>query len=212
MKKSWLIKTESIILILILIFSFSGCGGEETSAKPVIYLYPTMQQKVTVKLDYLGKLTTTYPDYKDGWQVIANPSGKIVNIEDNKEYSYLFWEGKTEKTNWDLSKGYVVQGKDTKNFLQNKLAQIGLTSSEYNEFIVYWLPFMADNKYNLITFQNQVYENIAKLNISPKPDSLLRVFMVFKPLKKPVSIEKPEVNTFERKGFTVVEWGGTEIK
>jgi hypothetical protein len=33
------------------------------------------------------------------------------------------------------------------------------------------------------------YENIAELKITPKPDSILRIMMVFKPLNKPVNIE-----------------------
>ena len=70
---------------------------------------------------------------------------------------------------------------------------------------------MANNNYNLITFQNEQYENLAKLDICPKPESLLRVFMVFKPLDKPITIDAPSVKPFVRKGFTVVEWGGTEI-
>ena len=41
---------------------------------------------------------------------------------------------------------------------------------------------------------------------------MLRGFMVFKALDKPIEIEEPEIVTFERRGFCVVEWGGSEIK
>jgi hypothetical protein len=182
------------------------------TAKPVIYLYPLCKQETTIKLDYNGKLICTYPVYNNFWDVTAFPNGKIINETDNKEYSYLYWEGIPIKTDWDFSKGYVVEGKDTINFLQKKLSDLGLTPNEYNEFIVYWLPFMENNNYNLITFQNQAYEDIAKLDIKPKPDSMLRIFMVFKPLDKPISINPTIIKPFERKGFTVVEWGGTEIQ
>ncbi|OPJ62862.1 hypothetical protein [Clostridium oryzae] len=211
MKKSRVIL--GILISCVFTIMLLGCGGfEERTEKPAIYLYPTENQDVTVKLDYKGKLTTTYPDYKDGWKVTAEPSGKIINKQDGKEYNYLFWEGVPSKTEWDLSKGYVVKGKDTEKFLQNKLSKLGLNSKEYNEFIVYWLPRMQSNKYNLITFQNKQYTDLAKLNINPQPDSLLRVFMVFKPLTKQIAVKKPKIKPFERKGFTVVEWGGTEIK
>ena len=86
---------------------------------------------------------------------------------------------------------------------------MGLTEAEMNEFIVYWLPLMEHNKYNLISFQSDVYSNSAKLNITPTPDSLLRVFMAYVPLENAVNIEPQELDTFERKGFTVVEWGGS---
>jgi endoglucanase len=36
--------------------------------------------------------------------------------------------------------------------------------------------------------------------------------MAYVPLEKAVDIEPQQLETFERKGFAVVEWGGTEIK
>ena len=36
--------------------------------------------------------------------------------------------------------------------------------------------------------------------------------MTYKQLENPITIEEQELVTSERKGFTVVEWGGTEIK
>ena len=38
------------------------------------------------------------------------------------------------------------------------------------------------------------------------------VFMAFKEISKPIPIKKPTIVPFERKGFTVVEWGGAEVK
>lgn len=70
---------------------------------------------------------------------------------------------------------------------------------------------MNKNKYNLISFKEKEYTDLAKLNISPSPDSILRVFMVFKPLDNEIEVQKQELETFNREGFTVVEWGGTEI-
>jgi hypothetical protein len=182
--------------------------------KPVIYLYPTQEQQTEVKINYLGNLTVTYPDYNNGWHVTAYPDGKLVNQADNKEYSYLFWEGKSNvKNDYDFSSGFVVKGNETATFLQNKLKEFGLTPKEYNEFIVYWLPKMLNNKYNLIHFASrEEYDNKAVLNISPKPESVLRVFMVFKKLDTEMKVVPQTTKPFERKGFAVVEWGGTEVE
>jgi len=207
-------KIKLLILVLSLILiSLAGCNPiEEKAKKPVIYLYPTSQQTVSVKLDYKGELTCTYPEYKDEWKVKAQPDGTLTNLADNREYSYLYWEGVSNNNNkWDMSKGFVVKGTETVKFLQEKLEYLGLTPKEYNEFIVYWLPIMKENKYNLITFAGVDYENIARLNITPKPDSILRIMMLFKPLDNPVKLEEQELKPFVRKGFTVVEWGGTEV-
>ncbi|MDF2615546.1 MAG: hypothetical protein K0Q47_201, partial [Sedimentibacter sp.] len=180
-------------------------------AKPVIYLYPTKQEDVSVKIELNGMLTCTYPEYNDGWNVTAHPDGTLINKSDGREYSYLYWEGKGV-ADWDMSKGFVVKGSDTVSFLQDKLEYLGLTARELNEFIVYWLPLMKDNKYNLITFQTTAYENNANLYITPKPDSVLRVFMAYKALDNYIDVPEQRLSTFKRSGFTAVEWGGTEVK
>jgi len=135
----------------------------------------------------------------------------LINKDDGREYSYLYWEGIGESS-WDMSKGFVVKGTDTIQFLQEKLEYMGLTPKELNEFIVYWLPHMQNNKYNLITFQTDIYESSAKLNVSPKPDSILRIFMVYKALDEFAEVQEPALDAFERNGFAVIEWGGTELK
>jgi hypothetical protein len=180
-------------------------------AKPVIYLYPKQKTDISVNLDYKGEITCLYPKYdkENTWNVTAYPDGKIINKSDNREYSYLYWEGTSDKK-FDLSKGFVVKGEDTAEFLQEKLEYLGLNARESDDFITYWLPRMNQNKYNLISFQKEEYTDLAKLNISPSPDSILRVFMVFKPLDNPVEVQKQELETFNRKGFAAVEWGGAE--
>ncbi len=186
----------------------------ETFGKPVIYLYPTATEKVFVNLNYQGTIIADYPDYdfsKHGWSVTALPDGSLIT-PDGKEYSYIFWEGKPHQNPvYDFSTGFVVKGKDTKNFLQDILPKMGLTPKEYNEFIVYWYPKMKDNSYNLIHFAGTEYTNVAQLSIVPKPDSVLRVFMAYKPLAQTIDIKPQTIQPFIRKGFTVVEWGGTEV-
>ena len=71
---------------------------------------------------------------------------------------------------------------------------------------------MENNAYNLIHFSTDEYEEMAVLDIQPKPETVIRVMMVFQPLKSTVSIPKQNLEELkqERKGFTVVEWGGQE--
>ena len=177
--------------------------------KPVIYLYPQRETKVNVKLDYSGELTCTYPEYNGGWTVTASPGGTLT---DNKgqTYNYLYWEGKSQ-TKYDMSKGFCVKGEDTGEFLETALNKLGLNRREANEFIVFWLPLMQDNKYNLISFQTDSYTESAKLYITPKPDTLIRVFMAYKPLEEYTEIEEQILSSPERTGFTAVEWGGGKV-
>lgn len=181
-----------------------------TAAKPVIYLYPEKEMEVSVSLEYMGELTCIYPIGAGSWIVTAFPDGRLINRADGKEYSYLYWEG-LSGMDFDFSKGFVVKGADTALFLQDKLAAHGLTPREYNEFIVYWLPLMQGNAYNLISFQGIAHTSNAILNITPRPDSLLRVFMAYKALDEAIDIEPQVIPDFKREGFTVIEWGGAFV-
>ena len=78
--------------------------------------------------------------------------------------------------------------------------------------MVYWLPLMQDNPYNLIAFQSDVYTQNAQLLIDPVPDTLLRVFMSWKPVAKAVEIPAQSLSAPARTGFTVVEWGGCQVR
>jgi hypothetical protein len=73
---------------------------------------------------------------------------------------------------------------------------------------------MKDNKYNLIHFATaNEYDIYAPLTITPTPDNILRVFMVFRPIVNPKTIVSPTPQVFlvfRRDGFSVVEWGGSE--
>ena len=104
-----------------------------------------------------------------------------------------------------------MAGADTAAFLEDALAQLGLTQREANEFIIYWLPRMEGNAYNLISFQGAAYTDGAQLDIDPAPDTLIRVFMAWRRLDQPEQIMPQELKPVERTGFTVVEWGGAEV-
>ena len=178
--------------------------------KPVIYLYPETPTEVSVKLTLDGKLTSTYPAYDKGWDnFTAHPDGTLI-FPDGKEYYCLYWEG-IQNMDCDFTRGFCVKGEDTAAFLEWALTEQGLTPREANEFIIYWLPRMESNPYNVISFQTDAYTEGAVLEIDPNPDSLLRVFMAYYPSDEAVEMEAQAFTPFERVGFAVVEWGGCEL-
>ena len=185
-----------------------GCLAQ-TSAKPVIYLYPQEETAVDVALDYDGQLTCTYPKYADGWSVTARPDGTLID-KAGQSYNYLYWEGE-DRNEYDFSRGFCVAGADSAAFLSDALARLGLTRREANEFIVFWLPQLEENPYNLIAFQTDAYTDHARLTVTPEPDTVLRVFMAWKPLSAPVEIEEQTLTAPAREGFTLVEWGGSRV-
>lgn len=201
-----------LVIIVSVLFLLMRMMPRETywEEKPVIYLYPEETTAVSVRLDYDGQLTCTYPAYENGWAVTAAPDGTLTDAK-GQTYNYLYWEGETA-AEYDLTEGFCVAGADTAAFLEDALTQLGLTRREANEFIVYWLPRMEGNPYNQISFQQEAYTDSAKLTVTPAPDSILRVFMVWKPLDKPVDIPAQTLPAFERHGFTLVEWGGAKVQ
>ena len=204
----------TLLIATFIVFTLMQCAPDDPGniilEKPVIYLYPEETTDVTVELTLDGELTTVYPAYDDGWRVTAQPDGTLTGAND-REYYCLYWEGESN-ADFDLSRGFCVPGSETAAFLENALAQLGLTEREANEFIIYWLPQMEGNPYNLITFQTDAYTDAAQLAISPAPDTLIRVFMVWQGLDAPANIAPQTLTAPNRRGFTVVEWGGSEIK
>ena len=178
--------------------------------KPVIYLYPQEKTEASVKLALDGRLTCTYPKYQNGWEVTAQPDGTLTD-KSGKTYNYLYWEGETD-ARYDMSSGFCVKGEDTAAFLESALEKLGLNRREANEFIVFWLPLMQDNPYNIISFQGDAYTASAKLQITPKPDTLIRVFMAYKPSDVYVELKEQELTSPDINGFTAVEWGGTVVE
>jgi hypothetical protein len=179
--------------------------------KPVIYLYPTQETSVNVRVNLKGELTHTYPKYNaaQGWTVTAKPDGELRDENTGKIYYNLFWEGKSAHQ-YDLSTGFVVKGEDVADFLDASLEKLGLNRREANEFITYWLPEMEQNKYNLVHFSTAEYVAQAPLEVTPKIDTEIRVFMVYQPLDAPINIAPQTLESPARKGFTLVEWGGTK--
>ena len=190
----------------------SSCafGRCDVAYKPIIYLYPEETQEINVKIKNSENLTISYPKYENGWNVTADPSGNIKF--NNKNYYGLYYEANNSiKFNVE-DEGFIVKGEEVEAFLEEKLAILGLNEREINEFIIYWLPILSNNEYNYIRFatSEEIEENIP-LEIAPKPTTLIRVLMTYKEIGNTIEIEEQQLESIERTGYTVVEWGGTKI-
>ncbi len=186
-----------------------------TVDKPVIYVYTKQKEQVSVKLDLKGDFNFTYPQYTNGWDFTGNPDGSIEMA--GKKYHYLFWDGQlnieTEKL--DLNEGFVVNKNNLVTFFEEKLTLMGLNSQEIEDYITYWCPRMSGNEKNYIRFMfNDEYNTYASLNVTPKPDHLFRVCMLWSKVttKNTASLKPQKIESFKRDGFTLVEWGGAEMQ
>ena len=182
--------------------------------KPIIYFYPTEKENISVILWNTENLLHTYPKYDSNkwWNVIAQPNWELKDLDSGRKLYALYreWESETE-TNFD--EGFVVAWKDIIPFLEEKLEILWLNEREAEEFIVYWLPQMEWNEWNLIRFETieEQNENMP-LIITPKPDTMIRVMMDWKAIDKPIEIPEQELITPERIWFTVVERWGSQRK
>lgn len=180
--------------------------------KPVIYLYPTKPTEVSVNLDYTrGPVVVEYPKRENGsWTVNSQPDGKL--LAGDKEYPYLFWEAKaTTPYQFDQTEGFCLGKDEFVPFFESKLKLLGLNDKEIADFITYWYPLMANNPYTYVNFLGQEYLDSAKLTVSPAPESVIRVFVVFKSMTEKATLKPQELVKTPRNGFTLVEWGGSNL-
>lgn len=186
---------------------------EDVIAKPVIYLYPTEETEISVELKNKDKITCSYPKYTEGWKVLAKPNGDLTDLETGKNLYSLYYESEDTNNYKMENEGFVVNGEESAKFLEEKLAILGLNEKEAEEFIIYWLPKLEANKYNYIRFATvEEIESNMQLEITPKPDTSIRILMTFKGLEQPNQVKEQKLKKAERSGYTVVEWAGTEIQ
>jgi hypothetical protein len=173
--------------------------------KPVIYLYPESTTKVTVKVG--ADIRISEPAYNGGWKVIASPSGQLTT--DYGLRDYLFWEGLGWGKYPTINSGFVVESSRVAETIATQMKEMGLNTKEIADFNEFWLPKMPATPYVRLSWLTTPEMNtLAPLSVSPKPDSSIRVFLDFEGLNSKIDIAPQILPHYERKGFTLVEWGG----
>lgn len=173
--------------------------------KPVVYLYPKTDTAVKVRVG--AKITKSDPLYASGWEVLAKPNGQLIS--GGLSYPYLFWEGLGFGQYPEITSGAVVPRSSVEAKISQDLTYIGLNKQEISDFNDFWLPKIPNTPYVRLTWlQNKEMDELAPLQITPRPDSVIRVFLDFKGLEANSAISKQELIQYPRNGFTAVEWGG----
>lgn len=192
--------------------------------KPVIYVYPDATQQVNISLGVNGSLGFTYPHYtqvkqdgegREGWSFTADPDGSIHM--NGKTFGYLFWDAQTDinVAKVDQNSGFVVKRDSLSSFFETQLTAMGLNAREREDFITYWAPQMQNTETCFVHFMlTEDYDQVATININPKPDHLFRVFMLWDDASEPdcSRVHAQHFTPFSRDGFTVVEWGGAHTE
>jgi len=227
----------SIFLGFIIIVILQTFGGQ--IKKPAIYLYPEQETNINIKLDNKIKLEIDIPKYVQlkGWNVKAYPNGKIVDLQPeytncdklnstqfgleyaksackNNDYPYVYWDGiQTAKPIPTKNQGWIVDKKDLPDFLAEKLEYVGFNKAEKEEFLRYWTKKLSNNdKYFIYFLQGKDVDDYLPMQVTPKPDSINRFYILAKPVNSTKADLQPQkLDKFKRKGFTLVEWGGSVL-
>lgn len=186
----------------------SNYGPNGECGKPVVYLYPTKTTTVNVAVG--ADVTVSIPTYPvGGWKkVVAQPNGALSY--GGRAYDSLFWEGKGHGAYPDTSLlGTVVSQSKLLGTVHQQLATQGLNAKETSDFMAFWTGKLPKTPYVKLTWLTTAQMNeLAPLYISPKPTTVIRVFLDAKGLSEPITVLPQALNTSARQGFTVVEWGG----
>lgn len=192
--------------------------------KPAIYLYPQEKTKVNVQVAIpQGEFLYTDPVYpSSGWNVLAEPDGKLTYLGSNPAdskgvinyqngiFPYLYYEGKLADIAIEKpTKGYVKKFAELGSFYEDLLPKLGLNAKESKEFQEYWSKALPKSPYYFIgVVSKKNLDEIEPLTIIPKQNTTIRVSLYFEALKKFKVVTPSEIVTPKRNGFTVVEWGG----
>ena len=182
----------------------------EVVKKPIVYFYPEKEMDLSVKYVNEDKLLTTYPKYNGGWDIHLNEDGTFVTDANNREYYALYFD---ELPNYrcTFEEGFYVNKDNAINFLEEKMDFIGYTNREVDEFMMYWLPILESNKHSLVYFEQTEERNEeCPLIFSTNPDTLIRTIIHIKKVDGEVNIPEQQLKHYDRKGFVVTDWGGTE--
>jgi len=192
------VRTDSVDITGDLISQVGGWGIEHTSYVKIV----------------VNEREPEYPDYYYG-DAKAKPVIYLYPEEQTDVSVQVSFPlgGEFTCTYPDYGDGWSVTAMPDGTLYDNdgkKLMYIGLTAREANEFIIYWLPRMKDNPYNIISLYTEEYAECVPLAVSPAPDTQIRVFMTYRASDVPEDIRGQTLPHYERNGFTLVEWGGSE--
>ncbi|TBU28000.1 ubiquitin-domain-containing protein [Dichomitus squalens] len=190
------------------------------------------------------------------WSISANPNGSLVERGTGLELSYLFWEATSNiaippsppsprldvppplvehfdpaypSLTPESPTAIIIPFSQLLMYLDHTLKALSLHTSARNDFITYWLPALSKKPYVALRFLPQdAYERAAELEVTPLPDVITRVFMLFRGVEAEevglwsevmervgkvdwVDIVGVESGAWDERVFRVLEWGAMEV-
>ncbi|KAL1675821.1 hypothetical protein EV122DRAFT_217705 [Schizophyllum commune] len=195
------------------------------------------------------------------WRVQTRHDGTLLELNTGMEVAYLYWEAETQgslarasspppspvltapatrhkevftpgMSNLCDEDSVLLAVSNITPYLDAALKFMGLHTEARTSFITYWLPSILKYDFVALRFVEQAaYERAAPLEVTPAPDVVTRVFMLFRGVGKvdlgrwakalaradePASRWRDVVGaqldkTLNASLFRVIEWGGMEV-
>ncbi len=174
---------------------------------PNIYLYPESTTQVQIEISFpdVGEIILSEPEYNDGWDVSVTEDGII-----DGQYDYLFYEAMLPQPN-NQERGWLIARSDLESKFRSILTDYGCVGREIDDFIEFWVPRLDYAPWFAVYPQD--VETMMHLNITPQPDTMLRLHFCIRGVNQEIPIIQPSTpEKFIRDKFTVVEWGAFELK
>ncbi|KAF8309817.1 hypothetical protein DL93DRAFT_2062600 [Clavulina sp. PMI_390] len=136
------------------------------------------------------------------------------------------------------SNSVLITFDEVTTYIDRSLKMLDLHVEARTSFITYWLPALSAHKFIALRFVSQAsYERAAQLDVTPKPDVVERIFMLFQGLTREAASAPEWLTATERAEedvrlwrdivglqgepgtlmkdeslFRVLEWGGMEVR
>ncbi|KAK7056622.1 hypothetical protein VNI00_002339 [Paramarasmius palmivorus] len=211
---------------------------DQRGGKPVIYLFSPNKRESRVELSLVPEweFSAIYPvvpikksskgQHIHG-SVRTTPDGHLEDLATGLDVAYLFWEAHP-------SDSVLLHIAEVPKYLDRSLIALGLHTEARTSFITYWLPSLLKHTHVALRYLPQAaYERAAPLSVTPTPDVVTRIFMLFKGIDiseevrgdwteseqralEDVSLWRVIVGVDVERAldstlFRVLEWGGMEV-
>ncbi|KZV81184.1 hypothetical protein EXIGLDRAFT_686285 [Exidia glandulosa HHB12029] len=223
--------------------------GQTLSASVQLSLVPEWSFSAIYPVAPVSAKGNTSPEAVT-WDVDVRSDGTLFDKRTASDVAYLYWEATTNALRprspplddavESFNPGYAVLTHsnavlldiaDVPSYIDKALDAMTLHTEARTSFITYWLPAMLKHKHIALRFLPQsVYEPAAPMRVTPTPDIVTRVFMLFRGVdaedvdewrvhasksapetwKDVVGID--EVKARDTSLFRALEWGGMEVK
>ncbi len=191
-----------------------------TTGSPWIHVYPEKTQDMTVSINPIGGIAYVQPAFTGSsdlsWSFTADRSGRLA-FQNSITKNALHWEyykyplvqayKPTMKTS---SPGFSIPSEEIKPFVSELARRIGLNNEERDNLLseLNRQSSSIDKPYVKISFVSEEFLNTyLPLTVTPKPDSISRIYLEIIPTQSRDSIPSPRLPHIDRSGSVVVETG-----